>query len=164
MFQNLLLFLVGTVARAAVVQLGPTFGAQNDTTPYPKNILLEKRDSTTDPTDFRWLKRWAAVGDSYTAGIGSGSALIWWPWSTDWKCSRYDHSYPVLVNNFLGSSVDDFQYTACSGDRSVQIINQIQNLKGNLDAVLLTAGGNDLCLVSPILIKAELDESSTLIT
>lgn len=42
----------------------------------------------------------------------------------------------------------DFQYLACSGDRSVNIIEQIKALEGGLDLVMMSAGGNDVCLVS----------------
>lgn len=110
---------------------------------------LQVRDS--DPSDFSWVKRWAAVGDSFTAGIGSGSPLGSFlndqPGDTDWYCARYDTAYPMIINDALGSSVESFQFTACSGDRTGGIYQQIQALEGNLDLVVMTAGGNDLCLV-----------------
>lgn len=63
-----------------------------------------------DPTDFSWVHRFAALGDSFTAGIGSGIQLGGvFHNKDDWTCSRYDQSYPMLVNNVLGPSVDDFQ-------------------------------------------------------
>jgi lysophospholipase L1-like esterase len=121
----------------------------NDTT-TKRRSGLHRRD--TDPTDFSWVKRWAAVGDSYTAGIGSGSPLGNFntekPGETDWYCARYDTSYPMIVNDALGPSVENFQFAACSGDRTGGVYNQIVALEGNLDLVMLTAGGNDLCLVS----------------
>lgn len=111
---------------------------------------LRPRDS--DPADFGWIKRWAAVGDSFTAGIGSGAPLgnpiNDEPGNTNWYCARYDTAYPMIVNEALGSSVENFQYKACSGDRTGGIYKQIQEMEGNLDLVMLTAGGNDLCLVS----------------
>jgi lysophospholipase L1-like esterase len=107
-----------------------------------------------DPTDFSWVKRWAAVGDSFTAGIGSGSPLGSFltdsPDDNSWYCARYDTSYPMIINDALGGSVEDFQFVACSGDRTGGIYKQIQGLEGNLDLVIMTAGGNDLCLVSAI--------------
>lgn len=48
----------------------------NDTA-YTKKVIkspLLRRDDE-DPADFSWVKRWAAVGDSYTAGIGAGNQL-----------------------------------------------------------------------------------------
>ncbi|KAF4996992.1 hypothetical protein FGRMN_4132 [Fusarium graminum] len=129
---------------------------------------LPKR-ADADPSDFSWVKRWAAIGDSYTAGIGAGKAMgqfsdwehldftfdITRPWVNikgreNWYCSRYDLSYPMLVKEFLGSTVDDFQFAACSGDRGAQIYHQAELIKGDLDMVMLTAGGNDLCLAGII--------------
>lgn len=124
---------------------------------------LVKRDD--DPSDMTWIKRWAAIGDSYTAGIGAGQPLgnmlteelqITLPDGTisghgDWYCARYDMSYPKVIEHQFGSHVEKnggFQFLACSGDRSEQIYQQAQALEGNLDFVTLTAGGNDLCLVS----------------
>lgn len=112
--------------------------------------ILEPRivQRAGDPTDFSWIKRWAAVGDSFTAGIGSGSPLGSFLYSqADWSCSRYDRSYPEVLNRAFGKSVEDFQFVACSGDRTEQIYTQVQNMDGDLDLVIMTAGGNDLCLV-----------------
>lgn len=115
-----------------------------------------------------WIKRWAAIGDSYTAGIGAGRALghmitedevaIVVPDGLEevrdnWKCSRYDKAYPKIIEAQFGAHVEKdggFQYLACSGDRSEQIYQQAKALKGNLDFVTLTAGGNDLCLANII--------------
>jgi lysophospholipase L1-like esterase len=65
-----------------------------------------------------------------------------------WKCSRYDYSWPQIVNYALGSTVKRFQFEACSGDRTAQIHDQVDKLEESQDVVMLTAGGNDLCLVS----------------
>ena len=133
--------------------------------------LTKRKDD--DPSDFSWVKRWAAIGDSYTAGIGAGRALGKWTDGEDlevdikpekfvwnitlpnldisghdnWYCARYDMSYPMIVNRLLGSYVEDFQYAACSGDRAGQIYQQAKQIEGDLDLVMMTAGGNDLCLV-----------------
>lgn len=118
-------------------------GDVNDTS---RSLRLARR-AGPNPADFGWIKRWAAIGDSFTAGIGSGN--LYSRRDEDYECSRYDHSYPALANNKFGPAVEDFQYIACSGDRSVQIYDQISALKGGLDLVMMTAGGNDLCLVRP---------------
>jgi lysophospholipase L1-like esterase len=127
---------------------------------------LLKRDG--DPSNMEWIKRWAAIGDSYTAGIGAGRALshqisadevaIRVPDGLEevrdnWKCSRYDAAYPKVLEAQFGSHVEKdggFQYLACSGDRSEQIYQQAKALKGDLDFVTFTAGGNDLCLAQII--------------
>uniref|UniRef100_A0A0D2Y6C7 SGNH hydrolase-type esterase domain-containing protein n=1 Tax=Fusarium oxysporum (strain Fo5176) TaxID=660025 RepID=A0A0D2Y6C7_FUSOF len=55
-------------------------------------------------------------------------------------------SYPMIIDRLLGSQVESFQYAACSGDRAGQIYQQAEQIEGDLDMVILTAGGNDLCL------------------
>ncbi len=95
--------------------------------------------------DWTWVKKFAAVGDSFTAGIGAGRLHGSDKNTVD--CSRYDLSYPVVMQRFLGS-VQNFQYPACSGDTSVRIMEQIDQLSGDIDLAVMTAGGNDLCLVS----------------
>ncbi|PYH81906.1 SGNH hydrolase, partial [Aspergillus uvarum CBS 121591] len=106
------------------------------------------RDTSTDPEDFSWIKTWAAVGDSFTAGIGSGN--VYSSKSDDKSCSRYDYSYPAIMNQFFGGSVSNFTYAACSGATSVDIASQIEGLSSGLDFAVMTAGGNDLCLTSII--------------
>lgn len=145
------------------------FGLTNGHVPRPRHSHLHSRTHSApplvkragNPADFTWVKRWAVIGDSYTAGIGSGAPLgrgwdeelqITLPNGMvsghgDWYCSRYDMSYPMIVDRMFGSHVEDFQFLACSGDRTGQIFQQAQHLKGNLDLLLMTAGGNDLCLV-----------------
>jgi lysophospholipase L1-like esterase len=108
------------------------------------DALLDPR-AGPNPADFSWIKKWAAIGDSFTAGIGAGS--LYSREGGDYKCSRYDHAYPAIINRALGPSVQDFQFVACTGDRSVQIYEQVSNMKGSQDLVIMTAGGNDLCLV-----------------
>lgn len=106
---------------------------------------LSARASSVNPLDFSWIKKWAAVGDSFTAGIGSGNTYS--SKKDDIACSRYDYSYPAIMNQFFGRSVTDFTYLACSGDASVDIADQIAKLSTGLDLAVMTAGGNDLCLV-----------------
>ncbi|XP_014562015.1 hypothetical protein COCVIDRAFT_11367 [Bipolaris victoriae FI3] len=114
-----------------------------------KPVVRPRRDG--DPTDYSWVKSLVAIGDSFTAGIGSGNHLgSVFHDENSWLCSRYDLSYPMLVYNTIGSSVKDFQFPACSGDRSVQIFEQVEKLKDNIDMVIMTAGGNDLCLAGMI--------------
>ena len=111
--------------------------------PIPDNHSTPQ--AVMDPQDFTWIRNWAAIGDSYTAGIGSGD--LWSDREADYKCSRYDLSYPALLKHAIGPQVDDFQYLACSGDRTADIYKQASQLFYMQDLVVLTAGGNDLCLV-----------------
>lgn len=105
---------------------------------------LDER-SSPDPTSFSWVKNWAAVGDSFTAGIGSGN--IYDNQESSKSCSRYDYTYPALMNQYFGKTVENFYFVACSGATTQDISTQISNLPSGLDLVVLTAGGNDLCLV-----------------
>ena len=82
-----------------------------------------------DPEDFSDIRSIAAIGDSYSSGIGSGSRI-------DWSCSRYDHSYPSLV--FLDERLENAstQYLSCSGATSPEILSkQVPALTDGIDAV-----------------------------
>ncbi|KAM7213470.1 SGNH hydrolase-type esterase domain containing protein [Rhypophila decipiens] len=104
------------------------------------NSVLVRRDD--NPADFGWIKRWAAIGDSFTAGIGSGHQLgSAFHNKDDWKCSRYDESYPMVLNAAFRPSVNNFQFVACSGDRTGGIYDQANKVSGDLDLVIMTAGG-----------------------
>lgn len=135
------LFLTGTFYAQSA------YGDPNASSPN----LAPRRQLPRDPGNFYWVKKWAAVGDSYTAGIGSGNplgkAFLTLGGDEDYQCSRYDTSYPMILTDRLGA---DFQFAACSGDRTGNIYEQIKNLDGDLDLVIMTAGGNDLCLVGSI--------------
>ncbi|KAK2760014.1 hypothetical protein FQN54_002750 [Arachnomyces sp. PD_36] len=125
--------------------------AANDTPTIKADTVPKLLRRDDDPTSFSWVRRLAAIGDSYTAGIGSGNLLgDVFHNQGDWLCSRYDMSYPMFIDNLIGPSIEDFQFPACSGDRSVQIYEQVQELEGDLNLVLMTAGGNDLCLAGII--------------
>ncbi|KAL9621816.1 MAG: hypothetical protein Q9160_003789 [Pyrenula sp. 1 TL-2023] len=110
-----------------------------------KNILLARQDNgdLPDPNDQSWIQKWAAIGDSYSAGIGAGSR-------TDRSCSRYNHSYPALINNDarMGqNSNQKFQFLSCSGALSTDVLKkQVPSLDSGLDAVMISAGGNDVGL------------------
>ncbi|OBT63307.1 hypothetical protein VE03_07917 [Pseudogymnoascus sp. 23342-1-I1] len=98
----------------------------------------------TDPTDYSWIKKFATVGDSFTAGIGSGG--LYSTTDNSWECSRYSYTYPMIMNHFFGSSVTNFTYSACSRAISTEIFEQINALDSDQDLVVMTARGNDLCL------------------
>ncbi|KAI4663426.1 uncharacterized protein J4E78_003840 [Alternaria triticimaculans] len=100
-----------------------------------------------DPANkFPWIQRFASIGDSYAAGLGSGTRL-------DWSCSRYTFSYPnILQTTLLGPNPNrTHQFLACSGSTSTEILEtQIPALQDNLDLLTISAGGNDIGL-TPIL-------------
>lgn len=96
--------------------------------------LLSSRAPTGDPWDFSWIKKWAAIGDSYAAGIGAGKSL------GVASCSRYDESYPSYINgeNGFGNLGQTFDFLACSGAKSPQILEkQVGTMKdGDYDVIV----------------------------
>ena len=102
------------------------------------------RLSTT--VNFPWIRKFASIGDSYSAGLGSGDRL-------DWSCSRYAYSYPnILHSSLLGEDANrTHQFLSCSGATSTEILEkQIPALTDGLDLLTISAGGNDIGL-TPIL-------------
>ena len=80
---------------------------------------------------------------SYAAGIGAGNVL-------DKSCSRYDSSYPNLINSQLGKDTTDIDFTfiACSGAKVPEILKQAQSLDGGQQLITISAGGNDAGLIN----------------
>lgn len=160
MLQQAVIGLAALASIASGLVISPREGQPAAATAIPQELTRR----AGDPSDFTWVKRWAAIGDSYTAGIGAGAPLgriftepitITLPDGKisghgDWYCSRYNRAYPKVIEKQFGSHVKDFQYLACSGDRTGQIYQQALLLEGDLDFVTLTAGGNDLCLAKMI--------------
>ena len=97
---------------------------------------------SSDPDDLSFINKWAAIGDSYAAGIGAGNVV-------DKSCSRYDGSYANLVNLQLGKDTTDidFTYIACSGAKIPAITEQANSLDGGQQMITISAGGNDAQLI-----------------
>ncbi|KAF5856227.1 hypothetical protein ETB97_007680 [Aspergillus alliaceus] len=94
--------------------------------------------------DFSGIKKFAAIGDSYSAGIGAGEVL---KGDDNARCSRYDPSYPSIMNRDVrmgGSAAHEFTYLSCSGDESPAIWEQAKKLDKDYDLITISAGGNDL--------------------
>lgn len=135
----------------------PPFQRITGNSSIPVRLSLRQEDQV-DPGDLSFINKLAAIGDSYSAGIGAGDVLGTYkgkstvPWSgnekaettADWSCRRYDHSYPNLVNqdSRLGDSSNrKFQFESCSGAVINDVIeNQIPNLDSNQQVILLSAG------------------------
>ncbi|KKY38524.1 putative esterase family protein [Diaporthe ampelina] len=107
-------------------------------------------DSSTaapaDPYDLLWVKKWAAIGDSYAAGIGSGSLYP----NSSTACARYDQSYPAFIqdNDLMPQNpAATFEYLACSGATSPEILSsQVSEMGTGYDLITVSAGGNDVGL------------------
>ncbi|KAK2009874.1 SGNH hydrolase [Colletotrichum eremochloae] len=104
------------------------------------------RAAPSDPADLSWVKKWAAVGDSYSAGIGSGEP---YPNSSE-ACARYDHSYPAYIQSHDFMPQDPpaaFDYLSCSGATTTQVLdNQVMGMYTGYDVITVSAGGNDVGL------------------
>lgn len=46
-----------------------------NTSAVSNNLLLQRDDDDFDPDDLSFIKRIAAIGDSYSAGIGAGDRI-----------------------------------------------------------------------------------------
>ena len=116
--------------------------------PVQRQNIHQQRD-TSSPFDHSNIKSLASLGDSFAAGIGAGTRLTGWG---DWYCSRYDTSYPSLINT--DPSLGDpkgrtFQYFACSGAITTDVTNsQIPSLKSGIQMATLSIGGNDAKLAN----------------
>ncbi|KAF4436965.1 integrin alpha n-terminal [Fusarium austroafricanum] len=102
------------------------------------------------------IRKLAAIGDSYSAGIGAGDRLGTvfdaFKDGSDYACGRYNQAYPYLVNqdSRIGNpSERTFQFLSCSGAVTKDVLDkQIPKLDDNQDAITLSIGGNDVGLVS----------------
>lgn len=103
-----------------------------------------RADEDFDPWDLSSLTKIAAIGDSYSAGIGAGKRLGGLNDLGAWGCSRYDQSYPNLVNQnpALGdSSKRKFQFESCSGALTNEVRDkQVKRIDDGQNAIMLSAG------------------------
>ena len=108
-------------------------------------VFIGALSQSTDPGDLSFIKTWAAIGDSYAAGIGAGNKL-------QSSCSRYDSSYPNLINVQLGEDTSDIDFTfiACSGAKFPEITKQANSLNGGQQMITISAGGNDAGVIDAL--------------
>ncbi|KAH7138736.1 SGNH hydrolase-type esterase domain-containing protein [Dendryphion nanum] len=117
----------------------------------PNSLSLFSRDEDFNEEDLSFIQNIGAIGDSYSAGIGAGNRLgspvTFSPAEFgSWKCSRYDNSYPYLINQYLrDGELKDFDFHSCSGAKIPEIIDeQLDYVRGDRDVMLLSGGGNDV--------------------
>ncbi|MDX3096927.1 SGNH/GDSL hydrolase family protein [Streptomyces sp. ME19-03-3] len=80
---------------------------------------------------------YAALGDSYSAGVGSGSYD-----SASGSCYRSSKAFPRLWAN--AHSPSGFSFTACSGATTSDVLNnQLAPLNSSTTLVSISIGGND---------------------
>lgn len=93
-----------------VIRKSPVNSTGGGITPAraPESPLLAERDDSSD-LSFGFVQHWAANGDSFTAGIGSGSQRGHPPAkAADWFCSRFTYTWPQIVDRYIGPTKKDF--------------------------------------------------------
>lgn len=99
---------------------------------------------------------WYALGDSYTAGPGTGE-----DYDEDKACARNVGSYAVqLENEFPFNVTDNFEFIACSGYTTADSLVQARDVIKQewADFMVMTLGGNDIGfedIAVECLVKAE---------
>jgi hypothetical protein len=80
---------------------------------------------------------YAALGDSYSSGVGTGSYTL------DSGCKRSVYAYPYLwAQRHPGTSLS---FVACSGAKTSDVLaTQLQSLSAATSLVTMTIGGNDI--------------------
>ncbi|GAA1416248.1 SGNH family lipase [Streptomyces thermospinosisporus] len=80
---------------------------------------------------------YAALGDSYSSGVGAGSYI-----SSSGDCKRSTKAYPYLWA--AANSPASFNFTACSGARTGDVLHgQLGPLSSTTGLVSISVGGND---------------------
>lgn len=100
---------------------------------------------------------YAALGDSYSSGVGAGSYT-----GESGSCKRSTNAYPYLWKNAHGPS--SFSFVACSGAVTGDVLNnQLSVLNSSTTLVSITIGGNDAGFASTME-TCVLDSESACIT
>ena len=132
--------------------------------PPPSANLLEQLrapNSPFSPAEDRFTPHdppvnWYALGDSYTAGPGTGE-----DYDEDKACARNVGSYAVqLENEFPFNVTENLDFIACSGYTSADSLIQVRDVveQGWADFMVMTLGGNDIgfsSIAKECLVKAE---------
>lgn len=96
-------------------------------TPTPTSTL--RQGTTSHPL------RYAALGDSYSAGLGGGNE--------SGPCLRSPHSFPEQLAK--SKTIVLSRFSACSGATTSDVLkHQVATLDPQIDLVTITIGGNDL--------------------
>lgn len=91
----------------------------------------------TVPAAAATTTNYAALGDSYSAGVGTDDY-----YQSSGNCDRSPRGYPALFE--AAHTVSSFDFAACSGARTTDVLNgQLGGLSASTTLVTLTVGGND---------------------
>ena len=93
--------------------------------------------------DFSYVTGFAALGDSFSAGLGAGA-----PFDQDQFCARGTLAFPNIINQDerMGEPAHrTFQFLACSGAKSKDVVEKQVPLMGNDQSLItMSIGGNDV--------------------
>lgn len=87
----------------------------------------------------QWPSSYAALGDSYAAGAGAGSPIVF-------SCGRFSEAYPVQVAHSKHLNISDcnVHYLACGGSDSRSVLfHQVPFIEKS-DVITMTVGGNEV--------------------
>lgn len=86
------------------------------------------------------LESYAALGDSYATGAGTGHAIVWPP--SDAKCGRFTGAYPKQIVNANKGTI--FRNLACGGSSTTSVLlSQVPWIQDSR-VITLTIGGNEV--------------------
>ncbi|RZQ60756.1 SGNH/GDSL hydrolase family protein [Amycolatopsis suaedae] len=77
---------------------------------------------------------YVALGDSYSSGLGAGS------YGNSGACKRSSNAYPELWAKAHSATLS---FLACSGARTGDVLNQLNNVSSSATMVTVSVGGND---------------------
>lgn len=99
--------------------------------------------------------RYVALGDSYSAGVGSGGL----PFDSDRGCLRNNNAYPAVWH--ANHPDDMFTFVACSSGTTASIRkSQLKSITPGTTLITITAGGNDVWFV-PVIIACSIPSADT---
>jgi lysophospholipase L1-like esterase len=110
-------------------------------------VTLAEQHPLTEASFPRLPLKVAALGDSYSAGLGSGKFLSHSKDGKDNSCARMDGSYPWLLSKLNPFHIGQGHlpnFVSCSGNLLEDIDGQIERLEGKkFDIITLSISGND---------------------
>jgi len=113
------------------------------------------------------LIRVAALGDSYSAGLGSGKFLSDSEDGRDNACARMDGSYPWLLSKLNPFHIGQGHlpsFVSCSGNLLEDIDGQIERLGGKkFDIITLSISGNDFKF-GQVVVRGDLFDTIEMLT
>lgn len=100
---------------------------------------VSEPDVSTYAAAFPIVDGYVAFGDSFAAGMGTGT-------TTGDACRVGENSYPKLLNEYGKTPTSDFQNLPCSGDTVVGLMSQIDKwiTPEKADVATISIGGNDV--------------------